>query len=75
MNYYSNLSGRSNVYSYAIASDNITVTFNGGATYLYTYSSSGVQHVEQMKILAVQGFGLNSYIGRIVKKNYAARLR
>jgi hypothetical protein len=31
--------------------------------------------VEQMKKLALKGIGLNSYIGKTVKKNYAAKLR
>ncbi len=75
MNYYTNISGRSNVYSYSIANDNITVTFNGGATYLYTYRSSGVHNIEHMKQLAIRGHGLNGYINRYVRKNYAAKLR
>ena len=69
-----NLGRDSNVDSYSISEDSITVMFRGGGTYLYTYGCPGAYDVEQMKELAEQGEGLNSYINRKVKKNYAARL-
>lgn len=75
MERYSNHGGDSNVHSYEIGHDSIAVMFNGGATYLYTVASTGTSDIEEMKRLAEHGEGLNSYIGRIVKKRFARKLR
>ena len=72
---YANLGGDSGVDSYEIGPDSITVTFQDGATYLYDYAATGQNNVEQMKELAKVGQGLNSFINRNVRKNYAARLK
>ena len=74
MNIYKNLGGNSNVSGYEISSDRIIVMFNGGATYLYTNESTGVYDIAQMKSHAIRGIGLNSYIGRIVRKRFAVKL-
>ncbi len=75
MQRYSNRGGNSNVHSFELATDSITVRFNDGAYYLYTNTSTGVAHVEKMKQLATAGQGLNSYIGRVVKSNFARKWR
>ncbi|MGR6858933.1 hypothetical protein ACU5EH_00665 [Aliivibrio salmonicida] len=75
MQKYSNFGGDSNVHSFEIAADSITVVFNGGATYLYTIGSTGITDIVEMKRLAMSGQGLNSYIGRVVKKRFARKLR
>lgn len=69
---YKNLSGASNIECYEIAADSITVRFNSGKeqNYLYTYQTPGSAIVEKMKVLAVQGQGLNAYIKTTVKSNY-----
>ena len=72
--HYANKGGNSNIYSYSIGSDRIEVTFYGGDTYLYTYFSAGQLHIEHMKSLAMKGSGLNSYINRNVRKNYARKI-
>jgi len=72
---YLNRGGNSNVASYIIGADNITVQFNDGSVYLYDYASTSITRVEHMKSLASKGVGLNSYIGRVVRKNYAKKLR
>lgn len=72
---YLNASGQSGVRGYAIGSNYIDVYFSTGALYRYTYASAGSTAIENMKRLAVAGSGLNSYINRYVKSNYAARLR
>ena len=72
---YANRGGDSAVETYEIADDSITVGFKGNSLYLYNYSKPGSAHVEAMKKLAIAGEGLNSYIGKYVKKNYAAKLR
>lgn len=72
---YKNLSGDSNVVSYEINDESIQVVFSSGANrhYLYDSSRPGKAIVEQMKVLAVQGHGLNSYISKTVKANFASK--
>ena len=67
---YSNKRGTSNVIAYEILPTSIKVQFKAGAWYSYSYSSAGAVHVEQMKKLAENGFGLNSYIQRKVRTMY-----
>lgn len=38
--------------------------------YRYSYKSAGVENVENMKVLAEQGYGLNSFINIYVKYKY-----
>lgn len=71
---YKNLSGKSGVRAYSLASDSITVSFAGGATYVYTADSAGRSHIARMRRLALSGRGLSSYIARHVRDRYAARL-
>ncbi len=70
---YQNRGRNSNVYAYEIDNDRITVSFNGGGLYTYTYSSAGMTKVESMKHLARQGQGLNSFINRHAKFEYAMK--
>lgn len=75
MSPYKNVNGNSNVESYEIADDSITVRFKSGRfrTYLYTYQRPGESVVERMKALALQGYGLNSYISTTVRSRYARK--
>lgn len=75
MERYKNLGGDSGVAFYEIGPESITVQFTTGATYLYNYRSAGQYHIEKMKVLAVAGHGLNSYIKIYVNRGYASRLR
>jgi hypothetical protein len=70
MEQYKNLGGNSNIRAYSIGRDYIEVVFGGGEIYRYSYRSAGTTKVEQMKVLARQGFGLNSYIMRNARKDY-----
>ena len=74
---YLNLNGDSGISSYEMGQDFINVTFTQGTfrTYSYTYVRPGATHVETMKRLAVQGYGLNTYINSnpAVRNGYAAR--
>ena len=74
METYRDLNNDSGVSAYEISNNSITVRFKTGAVYLYNYASTGVTDIEEMKRLAESGDGLNSYIGRKVKGNYAKRL-
>lgn len=71
MKMYHNNGGNSNVKCYEIGDDYIDVVFYGTAkTYRYSYASAGRHHVEQMKKLAEQGEGLNSYIMKYARFSY-----
>lgn len=67
---YRNSSGSSGVLAYEIGDEFIKVQFHDRKTYLYSYRSAGSHNIEQMKVLAVRGRGLNSYINKYVKNNY-----
>lgn len=67
MERYRNFGGDSGVAAYEIGSTYIRIMFSTGATYQYSYLKAGSTHVEQMKMLARAGRGLNSYINRYVK--------
>ncbi|MDD7887106.1 hypothetical protein [Flavivirga sp. 57AJ16] len=71
MTWYKNLGGDSGIASYEIGADKITITFSTNVSYEYTYDSAGVDHIENMKSLAKNGQGLNSYINKYVKKRYS----
>ena len=64
MERYKNVNGNSNVSAFSFGPDYIDVQFRGGEIYRYSYRSAGRTKVEQMKRLAIQGYGLNSYIMR-----------
>lgn len=74
---YLNLNGDSGISSYEMGQDFISVTFTQGTfrTYSYTYARPGATHVETMKQLAIQGYGLNAYINSnpAVRNGYASR--
>lgn len=74
MERYANNGGDSNVVAYEIEQSSIKVQFGDGSMYLYTNQSTGVENIERMKQLAQAGQGLNSYIGRVVRKRYASKL-
>lgn len=70
MQRYKNLGGNSNIAGYSIGDNYIDVQFIEGKIYRYSYQSAGVVKVEEMKRLALQGFGLNSYIMHKAKTDY-----
>jgi hypothetical protein len=75
MEHYKNIGGDSGVAGYEIGQGSITVQFKDGAAYLYTNQSAGSANIAEMQRLAIVGQGLNSFISRIVRKNYAQKLR
>lgn len=75
MERYSNLSGDSGVAGYEISAGSITVEFKDRAQYLYDSVRPGAAAVMELQRLARAGRGLNSYISRFVKKNYARKIR
>jgi hypothetical protein len=73
MQRYGDIDRDSGVREYETGPDFIRVRFKDGGTYLYTYGATGASNVETMKSLAASGEGLNSYIMKHVRKNYAAK--
>ena len=71
MQAYKNLGGNSGVKQFSIGEDYIDVKFIGEKPpYRYSYESAGRAKVEEMKKLAMQGKGLNSFIMRNAKDDY-----
>nr|WP_215728721.1 hypothetical protein [Acinetobacter nosocomialis] len=65
---YLDLDGDSGVFAYEIGDTYIRVQFDRTfKIYTYSYRSAGVARVEDMKQLARNGDGLNSYIMRYAK--------
>ncbi|WP_120430998.1 hypothetical protein [Acinetobacter baylyi] len=61
----------SGVYAYEIGEEYIRVQFDRSfKIYTYSYLSAGASRVEDMKRLARNGNGLNSYIMRYAKTSY-----
>ena len=75
MTRYRNLEEHSGVTAYEIAPESISVEFNLDAVYLYTYRSAGEKVVEKMKLLAIAGRGLSTYISREVRENFESKLK
>lgn len=73
MERYKNLSGNSGVVAYESGPDFIKIKFRDGGVYLYNYSVTGKFNVERMKKLAEDGRGLNTFISRNVREDYAAK--
>lgn len=72
---YRNRNGNSNVVFYELTDDSIHVVFKSGAqrNYLYNHVRPGKVIVDRMKALAIQGYGLNSYIATTVKSNFSRK--
>lgn len=72
---YKNFNGNSNVKCYNISENYIDIEFyNTPSVYRYSNVVPGIQVLNELKRLANQGYGLNSYINRCVKKNYERRI-
>lgn len=75
MERYRNTGRNFGIRAYEIGEDFIIVQFVDGGTYLYNNSSTGSSNVEKMKVLAMRGQGLNSFISVTIRKSYASKLR
>jgi hypothetical protein len=74
MTIYKDIDNDSGVSTYEYGADYIVVQFKDGGKYEYTHQSAGMQNIEQMKLLADQGDGLNAFINRYVRKRYSRKL-
>lgn len=70
---YRDRTGRSGVRAYEPGPGCISVEFKDGSIYCYTNDSTGGANIEQMKVLAAAGQGLNTFINQHVRKSYAKR--
>ena len=70
---YTNSSGKSGIVGFEIKREAILVEFRHGGKYLYDYETTGRGHVEDMKVLALEGRGLASYINRHVRDLFAKK--
>jgi hypothetical protein len=75
MQRYANNGGDSGVTNFEIGAGSIVVEFRDGAAYLYDNAHTGAANIAEMQGLATAGSGLNSFISRVVRKNYARKLR
>ncbi len=71
---YKNLNGNSGVLEYEIKKEAIIVKFRDNpCTYFYTYEMPGETQVEEMKLLAISGLGLSTFISTHIGKRYAKK--
>ncbi|MFC5499809.1 hypothetical protein ACFPOE_19865 [Caenimonas terrae] len=62
---YKNLSGKSGVVAYAVGGDYVDVKFRGrDEVYRYSERSAGKDNVAAMKVYAVNGRGLSTFISK-----------
>ena len=74
MAHYKNSNGNSPVLEYEIGYDFIDIIYKD-SMYHFTYASAGKNNIEEMKSLAKQGYGLNSYLMRHCPKDYAYKTK
>lgn len=71
MEKYADKNRNSGIEAYKITSKSIKIKFkNSHEIYEYSYKSAGKKHVEKMKILALEGLGLNTYISKFVSDKF-----
>lgn len=66
-------SPKSGIIGYDISPESILIEFKGGTKYLYDYKTTGKEIVENMKILAINGTGLHSYILKNAKSKHVKK--
>lgn len=75
MKKYQNLSGKSAVAMYELAKDVVTVRFATEEVYRYSNQSAGSENISKMKVLALAGKGLGTFIESNVKDKFARKVR
>jgi hypothetical protein len=72
---YKNVAENSGVIAYEIGDDFILIEFQDESVYLYDYKSTGKANIEQMKILALTGEGLTTFINQHIREHYTKKLK
>ncbi|SAL68589.1 hypothetical protein AWB69_08048 [Caballeronia udeis] len=75
MQRYDDPDENSTVIGYEIFQEAIRVYFRDGSAYLYNYFTPRPEKVERLKLLAVAGDGLHTYIAQAVRHRYAMKIR
>jgi hypothetical protein len=70
---YANIGGNSGVASYDYGPDWMVVNFTTGSRYIYTLKSTTPESMGYLKKYAQEGKGLNSYIMRMLREDYAGK--
>jgi hypothetical protein len=72
---YKNINRKSGIESYETTENSIHVKFFSGRykNYLYDSNRPGIRQVNEMKLLAYQGYGLNSYIIKNIKSSFSKK--
>ena len=70
-----NNAAKSGVRAFEAGNNFIILEFGDSKQYLYNGEKPGTHHVEKMIALAAKGSGLNTYINKHVRNNYAERLK
>lgn len=71
---YIDIGGDSGVLAFETGEGWIIVQFHKGGAYLYNGANPGLEHVIEMQRLAWAGDGLNTYINKHVRKNFAEKV-
>jgi len=72
---YQNLSGNSTVATYKMEKDSVTIGFASHSKYIYSNQSAGMANISQMKVLALAGKGLGTFIETKLKEGFARKIR
>lgn len=67
------LNHASGIAAYEIGPDFIRIKYKDNSIYRYTNKSTGVENIKQMKCLAMNGKGLNTFINQHVRLRYAEK--
>ena len=70
---YLNLNGNSGIRKYDIGQDWIRLQFQSPTIYVYDYQRPGKDHVDRMKVLALSGRGLDTYVSQDVRGAYSRK--
>lgn len=70
---YANTGGNSGVSTYDYGEDWMVVNFTTGSRYIYTLKSTTPESMGYLKKYAQEGKGLNSYIMRMLREDYAGK--
>jgi len=75
MKKYKNVSGKSTVTMFELAKDVVTIRFASQEVYRFSNQSAGSENISKMKILALAGKGLGTFIENNVKEKFARKVR
>lgn len=75
MKKYKNVSGKSTVTMFELAKDVVTIRFTSQEVYRYSNQSAGSENISKMKLLALAGKGLGTFIENNVKEKFARKVR